>query len=110
MISGHIGCQGEGGNIGRPKTLLEDVSTDCKTGGPECVELGKRACDATSNCWGFGIHNVSDSWGVQVYDTNALNPSKCDGTYGLGKNKNWSVFKKVCGKFTLFKNLFIEVV
>ena len=107
LIIGHIGCGGGGGNIGRPKSLLKDVTSECKTGGPECVELGKKACDATSNCWGFGIHNVQKSWGVQVYDSSALNPTKCDGKYGLEKKPNWNRNVILMGSLALDQWLFL---
>ena len=66
-IEKHIGCEGG----------LIDRDQDCKTGGPECVELGKRACDKLGDkCKGFGVHK---GWGVQIYGdkmSDSTNP-KC---------------------------------
>ena len=108
-IPGHIGCHSEGGSganlglIGRPMDFLNDVSSSCTTGDSRCIEIGKRACCATPNCWGFGIHS---SWGVQIYDKRASNQSVCSGTNGLGQNKDWNTYKKLNFGMTLTNYVF----
>ena len=94
MGSGNLGF------IGRPKDFLNDVTTKCTDGGAACIELGKRACDATTECWGFAVHGVQRSrkgWGVQIYDQKASNTNKCNGKYGLQENFEWTTYKKSSG-------------
>ena len=95
-VDGHIGCS-KGGNlgfIGIPKDILNDVSTKCEGGGAACIDLGKRACDAKTECWGFAINN---GWGVQIYNSSASNTNLCNGKYGLTENTGWTTYKKISG-------------
>ena len=97
MIEKHRGCIYNGSNlgfVGRPMHLLDDVSTECKTGDSTCVDLGKRACNSAIDCWGFAVHS---GWGVQVYNSKTSNADLCDGTYGLMQNSNWNTYKKESG-------------
>ena len=80
--------------IGRPKDIINDVSTTCKDGGTACIELGKRACNAETECWGFAILS---SWGVQIYNSSASNTNLCNGKYGLKENSAWTTYKKISG-------------
>ena len=83
------------GLIGRPKDILSDVSTECKDGVAACIDLARRACEATTDCWGFAIHKP---WGVQIYNSKAANKNLCTGKYGLiGGKSSWTTFKKIPG-------------
>ena len=95
-VDGHIKCYigGNQGIIGRPKDFLNDVSSKCTGGGADCIELGKRACDAETDCWGFAVNN---GWGVQIYNSKASNTDKCNGKYGLQENSDWTTYKKSSG-------------
>ena len=63
--------------------------------GAICIELGKRACDANTDCWGFAVHK---GWGVQIYNSEASNIDLCNGKYGLQENSGWTTYKKTSGK------------
>ena len=83
--------------------FLTDVSSKCTTGDSTCIQLGKRACDSNTNCWGFAVHS---GWGVQIYDNKASNPSACDGTNGLKSNGGWDTYMKLsCGKTDIYQIL-----
>ena len=82
------------GMMGRPMDLLDDVSTKCTGSGSKCVDLGKRACNAANECWGFAVHAT---WGVQVYNSKAANPDGCNGKYGLKSHSKWNTFRKITG-------------
>ena len=70
------------------------MSTTCTDGGATCIELGKRACDSITDCWGFAVHM---GWGVQIYDSKASNCDKCNGRYGLQESSDWTTYKKNSG-------------
>ena len=92
------------GMLGRPMDLLDDVSSKCTTGDSRCIQLGKRACDTLSSCWGFAIHS---GWGVQIYDNKALNQSVCTGVNGLMQNRDWDTYRKIqCGITLILKNYY----
>jgi len=90
-VQSHVGChQGSQnmGYLGRPKDFLSDYNSHCTSGGQECVDVGERACESMSNCWGFAVHT---GWGVQMYDSNA---ATCSGTEGLQANGAWTTYKR----------------
>ena len=100
-VEGHIGChEGTGasrrnlGHIGNPSTFLKDGPLQCSFGGPSCVDLGKKACDAASVCWGFAVWDMQIETGIQIYNSSASNSGICDGKYGLQKNTRWETYKK----------------
>ena len=100
-FDGHIGCNWNGKNlgvIGSPKDILNDVPTKCTDGGDACIELGKRACEAKSDCWGFALQSGENALdGVQVYNSSASNNYLCNGKWGLSVNSGWTTYRKING-------------
>ena len=82
-----MGCSPYGrplGYIGRPRDFLSTYNDQCKSGGPDCFEKGKQACDAIladgGDCIGFALIS---GWGVQMYNSNGRDTSKCNSDDGL---------------------------
>ena len=106
-VEHHIGChQGIAqppnlannlGRIGNPSDFLKDRPLECSSGGTSCVDLGKRACDAASGCWGYAVWNMETMDSIQIYNSSASNTGICDGKYGLEKNTDWTTYRKNSG-------------
>lgn len=79
--------------IGSSMDFLNDIHSHCLGGSYECIEQGKRACEAIGNeCWGFTLHNVL---GVQMYTSEAFD-SGCPGTGGLTPEAGFTTYIKHC--------------
>ena len=105
-VEGHSGChqviagsRRNLGRIGNPSTFIKNGPLQCSydLGMTACVDLGKKACDAASGCWGFAVWNMLTLNGIQIYNSSASNAGICDGKYGLEKNTNWETYKKNSG-------------
>jgi len=96
-IADHRGCDhsdasvDNGGSVlGTVATLLSGA-TACTTGGNECVELGKEACDLFGDvCWGFTVASNED---VKIHTSDAMQYGQCtSGTMGLTPASGWTTY------------------
>jgi len=97
-VPGRHGCTPTGqslGFIGRPSDILPNYRSQCTTGGSECVEKGKEACEYANTigttCIGFAV-NTLGTFGVQIYGPLAINEAVCNDDDGLTTNSGWTTY------------------